>query len=485
MKQIRLTLLFTLIFTINSFGQNYQTVNSKQIAYFDNQFNNIKCLRIDSVKYQSDSILFPFTVIQQLDYDCYSPYIASWIGKAVTICNDGTNILINKMGDSITIKTQSILGEKWIAYQIQDSLIIEATVLDFDVLSFLGINDSVKTIGFQTYDKNMNPLDYELNEMKLQISKNYGFVKTFNFYLFPNFKVDYPSEKLEEYNLIGLSTPNVGVSNLTWLDVNDFQVGDELHVLDEYSCWYGDGDGSATTIKAIYKYLERTDYSNSIVYRYSRKQSNYNRWTDSSSYTYYDDVLNITIKPDSLFNKLPDEPIITNNDISKYNMINTSPLTKIYDNAQFMSAEDSCWQVALADGCLKSNKYIKGLGGPYYYCRQSFCLGGAERKLVYYKKGEVTWGNPLIITSTSDSRAVPNINIYPNPAQDILNINLPKNSFSDYSFFIYDIQGRLIKHNKLENNNTKIDIGDIRTGIYLLQISTRSEVLKMEKLIVE
>ncbi len=32
----------------------------------------------------------------------------------------------------------------------------------------------------------MDLLDFPLNNMKLRISKNFGFVKTFNFYLFPN-----------------------------------------------------------------------------------------------------------------------------------------------------------------------------------------------------------------------------------------------------------------------------------------------------------
>jgi len=83
MKQIQISLILVLISTISTFGQNFQTISSDRIAFFENEYNNVKAVRIDSVKYQNDSLLYPFTTIQQLDYDCFSPLEASWIGKSV------------------------------------------------------------------------------------------------------------------------------------------------------------------------------------------------------------------------------------------------------------------------------------------------------------------------------------------------------------------------------------------------------------------
>jgi hypothetical protein len=487
MKRIKISLIFVLISIISTFGQDYQTISSNRIAFFDNEYSNIKCIRIDSVKHQVDSVLFPFAAIQQLDYDCFSPLIASWIGKSVTIKDNGLNEFINKMGDTISIKANANLGDKWIAFALQDSLTIEATVLSHDTLSFLGINDSVKTIGFQSYDKDMNQRDLGLNNMQLQISKNYGFVKLFNFYLFPYFQVDYPTEIFEEYELIGLSNPKVGVNNLTWFEVNDFQVGDELHVLDESSCWYGNGYGSATTNKAIYKYLERTDYSDSIVYLYSRKQSISTTWTDSSDFKYYDDTLKTIIKLDSLFDMMPGEPIITDYETYNYYMTNESPLSKTNPRGyeSFGFGGDSCWWMILADGCLTADKYIKGLGGPYYSCTQAFCLGGAERKLVYYKKVGDTWGSPLLITRISDISIAKNIMIYPNPAKSNINITFSNNNYQDSYLYIYDVQGRLQNVKHLVSNNSLINISDLSSGIYILYITDNERVLKMERLIIE
>lgn len=487
MKQIQISLILVLISTISTFGQNFQTISSNRIAFFENEYNNVKAIRIDSVKYQNDSLLYPFTTIQQLDYDCFSPFEASWIGKSVIIKDNGLNGFVNKMGDTISIKTDANLGDTWIAYALHDSLTIEASVVSYDTLTFIGITDSVKTINFQVYDKNMNLLDWELNNMRIRISKHHGFVTIFDFYMFPNLQFDYPYETLEEYNLIGLSNPKAGISNLTWFEVNDFQVGDELHILDESSCWNFDGYGSATTSKANYKYLERTDYSDSIVYRYSRKQSIHTVWTDSSDFKYYNDTLTTTIKPNPLFDKLPGEPIIYENETYNYYMTNGSHLSKTDAGGteRYWFDDNYCWNAALVDGCLRDDKYIKGLGGPYYSCTQSFCLGGAERKLAYYNKGGVTWGNPLTITGISDASISRDITIFPNPAKNQITVNISDGNCRDLQIFIYDIQGKLQKTECLESNYSTINISNLDLGVYILKITDNERVLKMDRLIVE
>jgi hypothetical protein len=485
MKQFNLTLIFALISIINALGQDYQSIKSNRIALFENQYGNISSIRIDSVKIETDSVLYPFTVIQQLDYNCYSPLIASWIGAKVIINESGENYFFNKHNDTIRIETKARLNDKWIAFKIKDSVTIEASVTGHDTMNFLGLKDSVKTIGFQAFDKNMVVLDLEINEMNIQISKNYGCIKTFNFYLFPNIQDDYSDDQFEEYSLIGLSNPKAGIQNLTWFEVNDFQVGDELHVLDESSCWDFD-NGSAETNKAIYKYIERTDYLDSIVYHFSRKQSIFTQWTDSSSIKYYSDTLKAVIKTDSLFDKLPGESIVDTDIAYNYSMTNESPISKTKPNnvSIFQFSGDSCWRMPIADGCFSDYKYIKGLGGPYYSCTHAFCLGGEDRKLVYYKKGENIWGNPLIITGLSDIESVDKIKIYPKPAVDFIYISLEK-SLSECFIYIYDIQGKLQKSNRLEGSNPMIDISDLNAGIYIIKISDNGEVLKIDKLIVE
>lgn len=488
MKTVNLTLILALISVTNLFAQSYQTISSNKTAYFKNQNNGVKCVRIDSVKIQTDSILYPFYVIQHLNDDCFSPSVASWIGKSVTIKENGINEFVNKNNEIISLNTNAVLGEKWIAFQREGSLIIEATVIDHDTMSFLSLKDSVKTIGFQAYDKDMNPLDFEINTLNIKISKNYGFVKTFNFYLFPNFQVEFPSEQFEEYELVGLSNPKVGIQNLTWFEVNDFQVGDELHVLNRASYWNGDAetDGYETTEKTIYKYLERANYTDSIVYHYARKQSVYTTNAAGNSFKYYDDTVRVVVKSDPSFDKLPGERIATDNGIFNYYMTNNQLLCKTNPSGyeSFGLVEGSCWQLVIADGCLTNDEYLKGLGGPYYSCTQSLCLGSSERKLVYYKKGETTWGTPLIVTGISDLKTVNNISIYPNPACDYINVSFEDN-IANCAIYIYNIQGKLQKSKKLEANHSTMDVSDLHSGVYILKIADNEKVLKIGKLVVK
>ena len=233
MKKIIFFFILTLPGIFPLVAQDYQTIRSDRIAYFFNQVGYVSCIRIDSVTIQTDSVFYPFSNIRELDDGCYTPFGSSWIGEKIIIKENGLNIFFNKDHDSIQLKTNALLNDSWTLFNLPDSIKIIATIIKQDTMSFMGLLDSVKSIGFQVYDKNMNLLDYVLNNMELKISKNYGFVSTFNFYFFPDFQISYPFEQFEEYDLIGLSNPKIGVQNLTWFEVNDFQPGDEIHVLNE------------------------------------------------------------------------------------------------------------------------------------------------------------------------------------------------------------------------------------------------------------
>ena len=391
-------------------SHDYQTVFSNRIALFENSENQINALRIDSVKVDTDSVFYPFATIQEISKNCFSPNKASWIGEKVIVKPDGINLFFNRDGDTITLKTNARINETWIAFQRGNDFRVKATVQSIELENFLGLTDSVKTISLTVTDQNENSLEHPLNNLSLRISKTYGFIETFNFYLFPDMEVHDTQEKLENLSLAGLTNPNVGVQNLTWFEVNDFQPGDELHILDESSSWIehaGDRIGYAITNKANYKYLERIDYTDSIVYIIARKQSIETVYPDSTTFELYNETIKSVFSANPDFDKLPGEPIFYDIDSRVYNfqMTNESLISKTdpktYGN--FYSADSICWGMIMFDGCARNNTYFKGLGGPYYKCTNCCSLGGEERKIVYYKKGETEWGEKLVITDVPDS----------------------------------------------------------------------------------
>lgn len=82
------------------------------------------------------------------------------------------------------------------------------------------------------------------------------------------------------------------------------------------------------------------------------------------------------------------------------------------------------------------------------------------KRLVYYKKGNETWGSPLNI-GLSDQKL--QAQLHPNPAGDYLRLESPK----PLEVQVYQLNGRLVKTARLENGS--LNVSDLAPGLYLLQ----------------
>ena len=79
-------------------------------------------------------------------------------------------------------------------------------------------------------------------------------------------------------------------------------------------------------------------------------------------------------------------------------------------------------------------------------------------------------------TTTSSSAVISNniqINIYPNPAQDILNIGIT--SPQPIRYEITDFQGRVVLHGEI-SGKSQININNLVSGVYLLKLRTKQKV---------
>lgn len=66
--------------------------------------------------------------------------------------------------------------------------------------------------------------------------------------------------------------------------------------------------------------------------------------------------------------------------------------------------------------------------------------------------------------SSVDKTENRNLNIYPNPVTDILNIQSPDNTIESITF--YDISGKIIRAQSLNSLSNKIDVSDLPIGVY-------------------
>ena len=487
MKTLKLflTMLILTISLSSMYASNYQTVYSHRIAFFDN-----KAIRIDSLEVVgNDSVFYPIKSIREngyYGYYCYTPFGASFLGEKVVI-KDNWNYFFNGNGDSIKIKTDAALNESFELFHIENLVTAVATVVSIETQHFFGLSDLVKTIKIELFDKDGNPINHpNINEdPEIKISENYGFLQVFDIYDFYFIGSYYPYAPIyEKRSLIGLTNPDVGRQNLTWFDVFDFQIGDELHIIEE------DGEFASPyhrTIQIIDKYQNRTDYGNdSISYEILRIQHTYlrNYAGEETEYTNSQNVT-CTYKPNPEFDRLNGEPIIIyDNYGGSYAYANLeSSSSKIDPGSEghiYYQGNDECWTKHIYDGCPTARIYYKGLGGPYSWS----CYGMMytyEKELVYYKKGNETWGNPIVL-SINDAFVKEKNLIVNNPTKEFILLN--KDMIEHPCLFeLIDISGKVLLQKTVDANNNTVNVNHIQNGMYLCRLIKNNNVVCTGKVI--
>jgi len=488
MKTLKLSLtLFLLINSLFSmYAFDYQTVYSHRIAFFD-----IKAIRIDSVKFEgNDSVFYPIKSIREQDYNCFTPYGASFLGEKIVI-KDNWNYFFNGRGDTIKIKTDAVLNESFKLFHIDDSVSAIATVISCEIQEFFGLSDSVKTIKIEIFDNEGNPIKHPyINEDPvIQISKNYGFLKTFNFYDF-YFSVYtcLHCPAYESYSLLGFTNPNVGQQNLTWFEVFNFQQGDELHIVENvFDGYYYPIQRKISTIE---QYQSRTSYGNdSISYEVKRTKHYYSRsyTTGETTESTSSQNENLIYRANPDFDRLNGEPIIHYDDYGNgiaYVITGSSSVKSTDVGIPIeIRGNDECWDRPIVDDCSSTSDYYKGLGGPYYEYYQN-CFGGSsyEKKLVYYKKGDETWGIPLVITGINQILEKEKNLIINNPVKEIISLN-KEMIVPPCQFELLDLNGKILLQKTVDTNNSTVNINHMQNGLYLYRLIKNNEVIYTGKVI--
>jgi uncharacterized Ntn-hydrolase superfamily protein len=88
------------------------------------------------------------------------------------------------------------------------------------------------------------------------------------------------------------------------------------------------------------------------------------------------------------------------------------------------------------------------------------------------ERGDVAIDNITLSSGVlgQDNNALEVISVYPNPTQEILNIVSPLSLVKDIT--LYDIKGRVVFKEQINNQNYKIDISHLTTAMYFIEINT-------------
>ena len=112
--------------------------------------------------------------------------------------------------------------------------------------------------------------------------------------------------------------------------------------------------------------------------------------------------------------------------------------------------------LSLVDGSVASESYVS-TNGDYFimYRIQSDCYGASRARLNY-------------VTMNQEIKAS-NINIYPNPAQDVLQLTT---DFLMIEVEIVDAFGKSVNRYTPNSSNLQIPLESLNSGLYFLRISS-------------
>ena len=174
------------------------------------------------------------------------------------------------------------------------------------------------------------------------------------------------------------------------------------------------------------------------------------------------------------------------NTTSKLNWLASTSAT--YYSVRYRAVGSLTW---ITGTSTPTNKSITGLtpGTQYEFQVAGSCgtLGSYSASFLWTTSTTVppTAGNKVVDTEES---IVSDVNIYPNPTSDVLNIDLTANQAQTTTVKVLDMSGRLIKQVQLKTekgmNPMSISLGELASGIYALQIfedAKLSHVSKIEK----
>jgi aminopeptidase YwaD len=89
-----------------------------------------------------------------------------------------------------------------------------------------------------------------------------------------------------------------------------------------------------------------------------------------------------------------------------------------------------------------------------------------------------------VVTTVSSFPLSKSLNVYPNPAKDILNVDLGL-KFNDLKVLIVDMLGNEIINEQLRNQHTSFNIQNLSSGVYFVKLINGNECLGLRKWIKE
>ena len=459
-------------------SQNYKQICTPGVTFFHDAGHNLMAFKTDSLRSlgNGDTIFYSYPAIRGdgTYFSCYDTAHGSILGDKVIGYHDGRFVFFNKHDDTITIKTQIPLNGNWKFCNLPSGW-VRATVSSMILDSILGTADSVKVISLQAMDNNNDTISNPLNQVQLKLSVNLGLTQMLDVYYIP--------DSITIYTLAGKSTPSIGIQNMTWQDIYNFNLGDVFHRTGYYEN-NGTMEYNWKSIQTVLQKRISNNYDTIIYTLQSCTRTDYTTYTRSVTDTITDTYIT------GIYNGwapeppgLPSEFIrpVSGAWVSGFSANTASfngRLTKS-SNQNCYSWIGNCWELYFFETS-EVVQYTRGLGDTYLNTLEIDPNGPTvtHEQLVYFQQGSESWGTPVaadcstLIGIDDNKNMNPVLELYPNPSSGRIMISTSLRGIA----YILDLNGRQLLQQLISSPVTPVDLSNLMPGVYVVKLVSGDQV---------
>jgi len=499
----RLLLFLFIIAHAHSSAQVFEPITeqtSKEFAPNETTWLKSYSLHVDSATQAGDTVVYHLANVineeesadfQPVDGDpeecfgwggCYKNNSSVGFGYTITSLESGNYSYLTRLGDTLIFDfTES---DSTVFFESDEELF--TIIPDGEsIQDVFGSDETVQSYRIGHYTQDGDAINSPLHNYIITIGEQTGLIDFFFTDSFP--EVEKP------LTLIGDQLHNQSLNVLYSETIFDFQVGDTIQHRYYDAEWFPDGQpGTSTTVYETQIFTNRIEEDDSLRYEvmietFSDNSSEINENTvelvfprfDTIAYFPFSDML-----PDTYYFSY--EEHLSKSEIC--NFFGYQLHGKSY-TVNYCEPYDA-WCLYDTQGPPEEHEYIYAQGlGVYYdrHRRNGFGVVSSWtdlEEIIYFSKSGVSCGNQAVL-STSDIDFHSDLKIFPNPAQDQVNISIDINtSLKGASIRILDSSGRLILSESLKSSEQQVDVSGLKSGFYVVEITLENSRIASSKLII-
>jgi hypothetical protein len=458
--------------SLQGFSQQYPLFNANSKKLFNTPlvWDSSYSIQFDSVRWEgADSVYYNHTGLEDNSIisdscmfwggpQCQQQNV-SWIGTRIEKNPSGQYTFYNRQQEALQFDFALPTGDSAIVFQ--DSWQIFRIISEGkDTATILGYPDSVMIFRISHRYLNGNPINSVLHQQHIRIGKTLGLTDFIRIDQFP--------DMLQMMTIRGNTNPEAGLVRITNEFLYDHQPGDEIQFYESFS-----GSGGQPPFQRYTKhlFLSRTDTPDSLIYTVQVsifEPGNPQQTVDTVSLAYY----RYTVYAEIPFDYIDQTTSYVERKIAHKNYCGIPRWTyRIRPNPMAYCATDNCWGTMDTGGPppIEETIFVEGLG---LYTHIYGIFGPPPMGfsswfgIHYFKKNGVICGNEAILNIDDVDNQSKEVSIYPNPAEDYLQIKL-QNPVPTH-IRISSVTGQILLKQTLNQAVTTIDLQGLAKGIYFL-----------------